>query len=183
MGRLADIAAELTAGHPTQGAYSATDAIAAEQMNGTGAYTAWLRPADGGVDGMLNYCVKNRSRTNNGADTVPLPLVGRLQLVADAALGADPFGTTVAANEVTREMKSWADTFLFLLQSPQLTTLDFIDTELDAGYTALGPGAAVVWKTPDIDALKALSQNQQSRGAEIGVGKVREGDVTAARAV
>ena len=140
------------------------------------------RPAEGGTERMLNYCIKNRSRTNNGADTTPLPLIGRLQLVADAALTEDPFGTTIAANQVSREMKTWARTFLYVLTSPTLETLDFLDTEVDTGYIALGPGEAVVWKTPDIDALKGFSQNQQSRGTEIGWGRVREGDVTLARA-
>ena len=155
--------AELDAGHPTTGAYNVDDTLAAAELN------AENRPKEGGTERMLNYCVKNRSRTNNGADTVPLPLFGRLQLVADAAIGADPFGTTVAANQVTREMKTWAITFIDILRSPTLLTLDFIDTEIDIGYTALGPGNAVVWKDPDITALKAFSQNQISRAEEIGL--------------
>lgn len=167
--------AELDAGHPDTGAYNASNAIATTELNEPN------RPADGGTERMLNYCIKHRSRTNNGADDVPLPLMGRLQLVADATLASDPFGTTIAANEVTREMKTWAQTFLYVMTSPQLLTLDFIDTEVEAGYLALGPGEAVIWKTPDIDALKAFSQNQQSRGQEIGFGYVQEGDVEYAR--
>lgn len=169
--------AELDAGHPTTGAYNANDSLAAGELN------AVNRPAEGGTERMLNYCSKNRSRTNNGSDTVQLPILGRLQMVADAALGEDPFGTTVGANQVTREMKAWAHTFLIMMNSPTLGTLDFIDTEVDAGYAALGPGEGVVWKTPDIDALKAFSQNQQSRAQELGFGKVREGWVTTARAL
>ena len=168
---------ELTAGHPDTGAYNASNSIAADELN------AVNRPAEGGTERMLNYCAKNRSRTNNGADTVSLPLLGRLQLVADAALGSDPFGTTVAANQVTREMKTWAYTFLEVIRSPTLLTVDFIDTEVDFGYTALGPGQAVVWKDPDITALKAFSQNQQSRAQELGFGVVHEGDVEYARSL
>ena len=132
---------------------------------------------------MLNYCVVNRSKTNNVADLVALPLVGRLRLVADAALDADPFGTGVAANQVSREMKTWAHTFLIAFQSPYLPTLNFVDSEVDAGYTALGPGEGVVWKNPDIAALKAFSQNQQTRAQELGFGRVVVGDIIAARAL
>lgn len=169
--------AELDAGHPDTGAYSLVDATAADELN------AINRPAESGTERMLNYCIKNRSRTNNGADTVALPLLGRLHLVAEGALGSDPFGTGVAANQVTREMKSWAKTFLDLLTSPTLGTMDFLDTEVDFGYVALGPGNGVVWKDPDILALKAFSQNQQSRAQELGFGAVKVADVTLARAI
>ena len=141
------------------------------------------RPAENGVERMLNYCIVNRSRTNVAADDTPLPLLGRLRMVAAANIGDDPFGTGVVANQVTREMKSWALAFESAFTATTLTTLNFIDSEVDFGYTALGPGAGVVWKTPDIDALKAFSQNQQTRGQELGLGTVKVGHVTQARAL
>ncbi len=138
-------------------------------------------PADTGL--MLNYCVLNRSRTNNGTDTVPLPLLGRLEAVASAGIGVDIFGTTVAANEVDMEMKTWANAFLILFTSTTAVTIDFNNSEVSLGFDALGPGRGVVWKAPDIAALKAFSAGKQSRMSALRLGKARLGEVEEALAL
>lgn len=91
MSRIATIAAELTAGHPDQGAYSVTDSIAYEQINGLGTYTTWLRSADGGVGDMVRYLTTVNNRTNEGGDTDATLIMGRLKTVADAEPYTDPF--------------------------------------------------------------------------------------------
>ncbi len=91
MSRLSIINAELVAGHPDQGTYSLTDSVAAEQMNGTGAYTAWLRSAPGGVADMVRYLSTYDNRTNEGGDTNASLILGRLTVVANAEPYTDPF--------------------------------------------------------------------------------------------
>ena len=88
-------------------------------------------------------------------------------------------------DNVTQEQIHAAKMFLFLVNSPHINTLDFLNTEVDAMFSALGGGGpnAKVWKPADITALKALSQNQQSRAQELGLGTVKEGTVTRARAL
>jgi len=166
---------EITNDPLTRGYSGMTSSQVATDMNTS------YRSAEGGIDMMLNYCIINRSRTNNGSDTVALPLLGRLHCVADASIGSDPFGTGVAGNQITIEMKTWSKTFLTAFMSPSLETLNFINSEIDAGFRSLGPGKAAVWKLPDINALRAFSQNQQSRAQELGLGRVKPGQVEEAR--
>jgi len=152
-----------------------TDQQIAESMN------ALDRPAAGGVDGMLHYLLVNRSRDNSGSDTIPTALIGRLYAMANANEGDDVFGV-VPARLATQESIHAARLFLTLVQSPHLTELNFLDTEVDFAYQVLGGGSGRrVWKPADITALQGLSKNQQSRASEIGLGRVHVGDVTTAR--
>ena len=86
-----DLAAELTAGHPDQGAYSATNSVAADQLNAEGAYTSWARPAEGGIADMVKYLATHDSRSNEGGDTDASLILGRLNLVAQSEPYTDPF--------------------------------------------------------------------------------------------
>lgn len=155
---------ELTAGHPVTGAYNADDQLAADQLN------ALNRPASASISGMLEYLVKNRSRTNDGADTVSTSLLGRLRTIAETAVGGSVFGRTGANDTVTNEAKHAAQMFIALTENPTQPTIDLTMTEIAAAFTALGPpgnGGIGVWKDPDITALQALSLNKQSRATEI----------------
>lgn len=173
----AAIAADMLAGHPVTGAFDADDQIATNEWN------AKNRVAEGGVLGMLNYLAKNRSRTNTGTDLTATSIVGRLKSVAEALVGDDPFGAT--GNTLTMEHIHAAKMFIILLASPQVNTFDFVSAEVTAMMDALGGGSgnAKVWKAADIDALKALSQNQQSWSVEQGHGLMRVGYVEQARAL
>ena len=167
--------AALDAGHPVTGAFSATDSIAADEIN------ALNIDIEGGTAGMLNYLAKNRSRTNNGADLTPTTLLGRLHAVANGSVGADPFGTGVAGDQLTMEAIHAARNFLTIVTSPQLSTFDFVDTELDAAYLAME--TVKVWKSPDTASLKGLSQNATSYALQEGLGIPSTTDITAARAL
>lgn len=263
MGRIATISAELTAGHPDQGAYSLTDSVATEQMNGTGAYTSWLRSADGSVADMVRYLATVDNRTNEGGDTGATLILGRLKIVADAEPYTDPFrrsnvwqsgggvneeielaasGNTItfgsthdisALNDkdaiilfgstaddglhqidsislqvVTVTSITLTETlertgFVYRVQDSKVLTREqiqnakaifhmmvtlgsgnesirFDDTEIGLAFADME--TAGVWKAADTTALENFSVGQQSRGVEIGVGLVREGDVAQARA-
>ena len=179
----AALAAELTAGHPDTGAYNADNSLAAGELN------AFNRPAPGDLTGILGYLVKNRSRTNDGGDTVATSLLGRLKTVAEYAVGDNVFGRTGSNDTVTNEVKHAAQMFMALVAAPNVPSVDLTNTEIDAAFTALGPpgsGGCGVWKDPDITALKNLSQNQQSRAMEIATtiqynGVITESHVAHAR--
>ena len=132
------------------------------------------RTAKGGIAGMTEYLLNNKNRTNAGTDLTPSAILGRLHHVADAPIGSDPFGSSIL---VTNAMKHAAQSFLDLLYSPHLLEIDFDGINLPyAKCTDAG-----IWKIGDVNALKALSQNQQSRASELGLGRVREGHVQEAR--
>ena len=169
---------ELALGHPVTGAYSVDNQIATDELNVVNI------DAEGGVDGVTRYLLTNRSKSDQGNDTVATSIMGRLRHLADSAVASNPFDRQGGTSrEVTLEQKHAAIMLLTLVENPQLSTLDMVNTEFEAGLTALGGGTgARVMKPADIDAIKALSQNQQSRATQVGLGRVRVGDVEKARA-
>ena len=175
------LASEISLDPLLRGYSGMTNAQIADDLN-----TAY-RPAEGGVSGMSNYLIRNRSRTNNGGDTVATSIYGRLYAVATGSVGEDPFGHLVSSQFLTMEHIHAARGFVFMLDSPDVNvgTMDFLNAEVEAMFNILGGGAgnAAVWKAADIDALKALSQNQQSRAAELGFGVVIERDIERAKEV
>ena len=166
--------AELTAGHPDTGAYNVDNQLAANELNMIN------RPAYGGVNQMLTYLVTHKNRTNTGNDTTGTALLGRLRHVAESNVGTDPFDQQ-GGYTLTLAQKHAASCFFHVSMSPNLDTLDFIDTEIDLFYTAIE--GAGIWKAADTTVLKGYSQNQQSRANELGLGKVRVGDVEYARSL
>lgn len=176
MGKLQKIKTEIDTDPLTRGYSVMTDLQVADDMN------IVYRGADGGISGMARYCFENKSRTNTGTDTVSTSLLGRLQVVAEATAGTDPMGTT---SNLTQQNVHNAKALLNILLSPHVETVDFVNTEIVGLLENMsgGAGNAKVWKTADVDAIKALSQNKQSRANELGIGKVLAGQVTEARAI
>lgn len=165
---------ELTIDPLTRGYSSMSDAEAAADLNTV------YRPVAGGIAGMMQYCATHKNRTNTGGDLTGSSLMGRLHHVAGAAVGSDPFDQQGSYTLELAE-KHAAQAFVSLLESPQLATLDYLDTEIEVFYDNCTD--AGIWKVADVTALKGLSQNQITRGSELGFGKVREADVTVARAI
>jgi len=85
------------------------------------------------------------------------------------------------AKLLTNEQIQNARAILGLLTAPSLDIIDFIDTEIELAFQDME--TATVWKSTDTAALKAFSQNQQSRATELGIDPVIENDVTRAREV
>lgn len=81
---------------------------------------------------------------------------------------------------LTNEQIQNARALLQLFSLPQIDNIDSADTEIDLAFQDME--TAGVWKAADTAALKNFSLSQQTRGVELGVGRVREGDVAAARA-
>lgn len=183
------LAAELTAGHPDQGAYSATNSIAAEQLNGTGAYTTWLRPADATAGELFDYLAENRSKLASESHALdPTPLLSRLKEVSETAISA----STSWGETVTKQQKLYASLWISVVTQERGARIDLVSTELDPdAYTAMGPpasGGAGVWKDPDTTAIKNLSAGQQSRAQEIAAvidynGEITESHVAHARSL
>ena len=176
MASISKIKSLLDVPHPVSGAWNVDDQLAADQGN------ALDIDAPGGVDGMLQYVIENRSRTNSGTDLTATSILGRLIAMSKAEPPADPFG---GGTNSTMEMVHAALMFVFLLNSPQISTANFTNTEVDAMIDILSSGAGngKVWKAADATALKALSLNTQSLFQSEGQGVVRVGDITLARSI
>lgn len=83
---------------------------------------------------------------------------------------------------LTREQIQNAKALFSLFTSPEDGgTINFSNTEIGLAFADME--TAGVWKAADTTALENISKGVQTRGAELGVGKVREGDVTAARSL
>ncbi len=166
---------ELTDDPLARGYAGMDDQAAADDLN-----TAY-RDSATSVSAMLQYLIENRSRTNNGTDTVASSMLGRLAVCADAAIAEDLFGSGTNAQQ---EHIHAAKMMLILVQSSQLESVNFAGTEFASMLNLLGsgPGNAKVWKQADSDALQALSQGIQTRATELGIGRVKVGHVAEARA-
>jgi hypothetical protein len=174
---IAALATELTTDPLTRGYSGMSDQAAADDVN------TLYRPAEGTLQELLWHLVQDGNRTNQNNDTLKTNMLGRLKHVADSAVGSNPFdaGTTPVNYAVTLQMKHAATAMLLLVTSPGIASVRFDDADLDLMYNALKD--AGIWKQADINTAKALSQNQQSRASELGLGgKVKVGHVANARA-
>lgn len=167
---LVALKAELTAGHPGTGAYSAGDEAAANQIN------AVNRTGDGSVSAMLNYLLVNKSRTNTGTDTTTTSMLGRLILASSMAVASDPFGSGIT---LTLDMKCSALALLEVARNPKINALPYQASTLQVLLTDMVN--AGVMKASDKTAIIALSNNLQSRGSELGFGNVNPSNVADAR--
>ena len=84
------------------------------------------------------------------------------------------------AKHLTPEYIQNAKALINLFLAPSLLEIDFIDTEIELAFADMV--TAGVWKAADTDALKALSQNQQSRASELGLPRITDTDVSRVRA-
>lgn len=126
---------------------------------------------------IYEYMFNKNHRTNQGTDTQYVPMIGRLSMVANAAVGSDPFGRG-AGGEVNLIQKTACITLLELLNSPNAPTIDFTDSNFPLGSVN---GAGVI-SPAHKDAIIALSENQISRAQQLGLPKIREGHIQEARA-
>ena len=107
-------------------------------------------------------------------------LFGRIQIVAESAVGDDPIGETVP---LTLEHITAAKSMMTILMPASDFSLDTNDSRFGKILSDLAGGTGCKAINPaDKTALEAFSLNQQSRGAEIGVGFVYQGHIEQARA-
>jgi len=173
MDRIATIADELTTDPLTRGYSGMTDEQVKSSLN------AVDRPNDNSIAAIVSYLLNKKHRTNQGGDDTYSPIIGRLYHIARSNEGDDPFGRAGAYGGLDVQHIHACQTYITLFESPHAGSMDFDDTNLPYGYVE----ASGAWSTTHSTALKALSQNQISRGVEIGVGYVRVGHVTEARAL
>jgi len=130
------------------------------------------------ITAIYEYLFNKNHRTNQGADSQYVPIIGRLAMAADSAIGSDPFGRGTG-NEINLIQKTACITLQELLRSPNAPAIDFTDTGFPLGSVN---GAGVI-SSAHINNITALSQNQISRGVLIGAGvMIRSGEIAEARA-
>lgn len=146
------MAAELAAGHPVTGAYSADNQTAADQLNAA-----------------------------NIGDIKPLPSGDVLQWAAQSSPGDTPRLLkieTAATSSPSDDVKAIAQAADIMIQRSD-TRLDLTDPEIAAMISALEAGT--VLSADDVAALTELATVEISRAAQLGWPTVTEPDVRWAR--
>ena len=126
------------------------------------------RSGQAGVDQLRTYFLLERRAR--------MFLYGRLEVVANSAIGTDPLAEAVP---LTLEHVISAKTMLNILNPTSGFSLDLSDTRFDALLNDLsgGAGGCKVIGPSDKTAIQAFSTNVRSRGEELGIGRVEEGEV------
>lgn len=165
---LQDLRTELDDDPLVRGYSGMDDAAAAVDIN-----DIFYRPAVASIETLRNYFLLERKNS--------MALMGRLKIVSDSAVGADPLGDTLS---LTLEHITAATTMFLIVTPSSVFSLDLNDSRFDQllNYLAGGSGAKVI-SPGDKTAIQALSENQQTRANELGLGRVREGTVAQARAL
>ena len=182
MGRLQVIRTELDTDPLSRGvAYTGTDVAAAIDLN------TKYRPNEIDIATLLKFLVLDNVHSTDGNDTQDRAIwqrmleVRSLAVVPSAAV-ANPWGSTAIGNVTeirqvkTHQLVSWIE-----LSAQGNLRINTADSNFQV-YVA-GAQAAGCMSTAQETALNALSDDQQTRGEELGVGRVSETDVNRARAL
>ena len=151
----------LDGSHPDATLYSSLDDAACLAK-----FTELNRPASADKSAILQYLLLERYDTNNGNDTQPAYLYGRIAMVAQAAVGSDVFeqgGGTPPA--LTMRQKMSALTLLRIVGPDSGFALDLLDSRFDSMLTHMQGADAIA--PADKTALQALSQNKASHAMEV----------------
>jgi len=133
------------------------------------------------VVAMKQYVFLERHRDNTGTDTTPLFIYGRLRMVMEGNLLDGIFGAIPIIN-LTADHKASAFAFDKILEQDDETFfLNFNDSRFEQILDDLVSGNVI--SDNDKTNIMELTDNQQTRGQEIGAGRVRVGNVTEARAI
>lgn len=179
---LVALRAELDAGHPDTGAYSANDATATDELN------AVNRPGPVPIEEVLRFLVLDNTHSTDGDDTQDRAIWTRLKDVEalyeanQSSAKANPWGST-AIGSITeiRIIKSAQLLAFFTLSAQGGLAVDVTDSNFQV-YLA-GAEQAGCLSAAQETALLALDDDRQSRAVEIGLGNVLTRHVTAARAL
>lgn len=167
---LVKLKAGLVAGHPTTGAYSADDATA------LGEVTALNLPGAPDVSKVREYCRSNEFKGRL--------ILGSLKIAALSSPGALlPFGgsASVPADLVMSAQHIIGAHILLDVMDATASPPNLLDSAFDESLQDLV--SAGVMGGADKTAIQALSSNQTNHAQQLGIGRVRLGDVTAARAL
>ncbi len=172
----------------TRGYAGMTDLQIADDMN------LFNRAGAAPSSAVFAYLASETNQTGQGSDTTATSILGRLQHVAEARPkatqvgneydGDDVFDRGTASGHVKVKEKHAAAMLFALVTSGQSVDVDWTANAFDSALDELvGNANAGVMKPGDKTAIVALSQNITTRGRELGLGKVREGHVTQAKAL
>lgn len=177
MAFLQELKSEIDSDPLTRGYSGMTDAQVAADLN-----TAY-RDAPHNPSALLDYMMKTEFRNST--------IYGRVGIVAglqpdptSAGFGNAPMGGGGAAVAMDWRMVAAAQALIRLTgdQAGAIST-PLTNTELSNILTEMDTTNAEVMSIAQRNAIIALSQNQQSRATELGLGRVRTGEVTQARAL
>ena len=172
---IAILSNELTTDPLVRGYSLMTDQEAADDLNTS------YRDAPANPSVILDYMMKTEFRNST--------IYGRVGVIArlnpnavTGDFGVAPTGAVGAAVAIDWRMVAAAKALIRLTsdQGGSIST-PLTNTELTNILTEMDTTNAEVMSIAQRDAIIALSQNQQSRGSELGIGFVREGDVIQAR--
>jgi len=160
---------ELAAVHPVTGAYSLD---ATEALNELRAFNI---PGTVSHAALLEYVLFERHRTANAADT-PMPLYGRIKLVAQAAVGDMLFDAT----PVTLDWKASCLTMLRILDSNGSIAVPSMDPRFRGMLADLLIAGCI--GAGDKKAIEALADSRSNRLMQLGLPRTNVGDILTARA-
>ena len=174
--------AELDAGHPDTGAYSANDQTARDELN------AVNRPDTVTIEECINFLLMENVHQTDGTDTQDRAIWTRLKDVEALAVtptGAvsNPWGSVEIGNITEiRQIKTAQLLDYFTIIASGDLPVDLSDTNFKS-YVA-GARQAGCMSTAQETALLALGNARQSRASELGFGpEVNIGDIQNARAL
>lgn len=181
MGRIETLAAEITGDPLTRGYSGMTDAQVAADVNTV------YRPADVSIATILKFLILDNVHSTDGSDTQDRSIWQRMKEVVALAETpttgvADPWGSTTIGNisEIQQikchQLVDWIE-----LSAQGNLPVDVSDTNWQS-YVS-GAQAAGCMSSSQETALNGLGDNLQSRGQELGIGRVGAGTVAEARAL
>jgi len=160
MARINVIAAELQADPLTRGYAAMDDAAAAASLN------AVDRPTDASLADVMTYLVL---KSKDGCS-----LYGRIAVVAESAVGDSPLGAALTLAEVCA-----AKAIAAILAPGSSAVADALGPGMQSLIALMVSAGAI--DTANGRAIKAMAENQRSRGREIGAGNVAVGHIAMAR--
>ena len=170
------LAADLTTDPLGRGYVGMTDQQAADDLN-TSYRDADIRP------GALFDYLSSETAKDIPADTATV-IYGRLKRVDQSgAIGASTFGADPANSNLTDVGLDACRTLLAMADQDRLGAFTERTTKIRFKEMLEAVKDAGVMKPSDVSAIVALSQNQQTRGQELGVGRIKEGHVAEARKI
>jgi len=168
------IKAEIDADPLTRGYAGMTDVQVADDMNTV------YRDGTADAGALFTYLAQQKAREDPAEGTAS-HIYGRLKRAAQGALGAETF--YVGGANLTSNRKDGCATLLHMTEGDRLGAASEVMTKAEITDILDEVIAAGVMKPADRTAIIGLSQNKQSRASELGLGRVRTGNVTTARAM
>lgn len=173
---------ELTTDPLARGYSGMTDQQVADSLN------TFDREGDAEPGALFRYMVTNQAK-DYSSEEAATTLYGRLKRVVEAGSAVveatSPnnrvFGKTIDFSELTYERLDAAVSLLAIVDQDRLETSTIKAGEVGLDDLLQHAQRAGCWRAADTDAMVAFSNNRQSRAQELGLGRVKVGQIIHAR--